>query len=106
MADVSIPRDAVEAAARALAESDTPPQKWDDLQPSAQYRWAVRAKAALTAAAPLIVAAELDRIAKAFRAEYDELTEDVDVVRDPAALELYEKAKKFRARATELRAQP
>lgn len=50
MADVTITREAVEKAARTLAESDSPPQKWEDLQPSAQYRWAVRAKAALDAA--------------------------------------------------------
>jgi len=53
VAEPEISRDAVEAAARALADSDTTTdEKWDDLQPSAQYRWAVRAKAALTAAAP------------------------------------------------------
>lgn len=63
MADIQISREAVEAAARALAESDTPPKKWEDLQPSAQYRWAVRAKAVLAAGAQFVVADELERMA-------------------------------------------
>jgi hypothetical protein len=49
VADVQIPREAVDKAARALAASDTPPRQWDTLQPSAQYRYAVRAKAVLEA---------------------------------------------------------
>lgn len=60
MAEVTITRDAVEAAARALAASDTPPKQWETLAPSAQYRWAVRAKAALTTAAPIVVATDLE----------------------------------------------
>mgnify|MGYP006136697837 CR=1 FL=1 len=105
MADVTISRDAVEAAARALAETDTPTKKWEDLAPSAQSRWAVRAKAVLEAAAPLVEAAVYEQIARDFNAEYDELFEDDDVVSNHVALDLFGKANQFRARAAELRAQ-
>lgn len=65
MAEVTIPREAVELAARVLADSDpSTDKKWDDLQPSAQYRWAVRAKAALAAAARLVVADDLEMFTK------------------------------------------
>lgn len=62
MADVSITREAVEAAARALVHAGVVPGKgWEDLQPGAQFLWIQRAKTALAAAAPLIVAVELER---------------------------------------------
>lgn len=64
MADVSITRDAVETAARALVDSGVVPgKKWDDLQPSDKFRWAQRAKHMLDAAAPLIEAAAFERVA-------------------------------------------
>ncbi len=91
--DISIPDKALEAAEEAIS-----------LIPYDVDGDSMReAEAALNAAAALIVAAVYEQIARDFRAEYDELTEDVDVVRDPAALELYDKAKGFRARAKELR---
>jgi hypothetical protein len=56
-ADVSIPREAVELAARALVNSGVVPGKtWDELQPGAKFLWAQRAKRMLDAAAPPIVA--------------------------------------------------
>ena len=94
MADVTISREAVELAARALAESDTPPQKWEDLQPSAQYRWAVRAKAALTAAARLIVATDLEMFTKVLQE-----------VRDEQEISSGDVLRQYRRRAEQLRAQ-
>lgn len=73
MADVTISREAVERAARVLADSDpSTDKKWDDLQPSAQYRWAVRAKAALAAAARLVVADDLEMFTKILQELNDE----------------------------------
>lgn len=63
MAEVTISREAAERAARVLADADpSTKKKWDDLQPGAQYQWAVRAKAALAAAARLIVADDLEML--------------------------------------------
>lgn len=101
MADVTISREAVEKAARVLADSDpTTKKKWDDLQPSAQYRWAVRTKAALTAAARLVVADDLEMFTKILqeiaddnaRSGFDELS-GADVLRQ------------YSRRAEQLRAQ-
>lgn len=64
MADVSIPRDAVEAGARAMMRSAYAgdDSQWDKLQPSQQAIVRERAVEVLNAAAPLIVAAELERL--------------------------------------------
>lgn len=73
MADVSIPREAVDAAARALV-----PQ-FDGVHPIDQFLTWEKAVAALNAAAPLIVADALDRFAvklKQRAAERDAIDED------------------------------
>lgn len=68
MADVQIPREAVEAAARALyVEANSwravEVPAWGDVDPQVKHTYRERAMAALNAAAPLIVAAAFDRVA-------------------------------------------
>jgi hypothetical protein len=95
VADVSIPREAVERAARVLADSDpSTDKKWDDLQPSAQYRWAVRTKAALAAAARLIVATDLEMFTGVLQGIHDE-----------TGIDSAEVLRQYSRRAAELRAQ-
>lgn len=91
MADLNIPREAVEAAARQIHT------RFDDAAPIEQHNAREAAMAALNAAAPLIVAAELERIA-------DNLRANVNANRD---VELGISAARglLRARAEQLRAQ-
>lgn len=107
MADISIPREAVEAGARAMmrdayAGDDS---QWDKLQPTQQHIVRERAMAVLNAAAPLIVAAELERAARDFEVEIDELTDGMDVARGPVVETYLAEVRQFRTRADELRAQ-
>jgi hypothetical protein len=74
MTDLQIPREAVDKAARALLQHDLGADKFDDIAPKWQENLREHAMSALNAAAPLIVAAELDRIAATF-----------DPVTDPAS---------------------
>lgn len=65
MADVSIPREAVEKAARALVESNTLTFKtWDEMNEGQRRLWLERAEVVLTAGAPLIEAAYAERKGK------------------------------------------
>lgn len=63
MADVQIPREAVEAGARALLKHELGDDRFDQINPMWQHNLRERAIAALNAAAPLIVAAEMERMA-------------------------------------------
>lgn len=95
MAEPTISREAVGLAARVLADSDpSTDKKWDDLQPSDQYRWAVRAKAALTAAARLIVADGLEMF-----------TRVLQEIRDEREISSGEVLRQFSRRVEQLRAQ-
>jgi hypothetical protein len=80
VADVQIPREAVDKAARAMvratyAGDDT---QWDKLQPTQQHIVRERAMAVLNAAAPLIEADVLDRV----RADVDRLAAERDAIGD------------------------
>lgn len=64
MADVSIPREAVEAAAVGFFEARTlQVGRWGDIAERGRVSYREQAMDALNAAAPLLVAAEFDRLA-------------------------------------------
>lgn len=66
MAEIEIPREAVDAGARAIMRSAYAgdDNQWDKLQPSQQHIVRERAMEVINASAPLIVAAELEQMAK------------------------------------------
>ncbi|MDX3661265.1 hypothetical protein PV646_28505 [Streptomyces sp. ID05-26A] len=79
MADVSIPREAVDKAARALVESNTLTYKtWDEMNEGQHRLWRQRAEVVLNASAPLVVAAAYDRA----KSELDRLSNMVDAIGD------------------------
>jgi hypothetical protein len=64
VADVSIPREAVDKAARALVESNTLTYKtWDEMNDGQRRLWRQRAEVVLNAGGPLIVAPHMDKFA-------------------------------------------
>jgi hypothetical protein len=120
-ADVSIPREAVDAGARAIMRSAYAgdDSQWDKLLPTQQHIVRERAMEVLNAAAPLIVAAELDRaktelerLAAARDAiagdddEPDEDNECTDECHTAGALATYARViSRLSSRSRELRAQ-
>lgn len=100
-AQVVIPREAVEAAARALAQAIG--ADFDKLDAIDQHNARETAVAALNEAAPLLVAAELKQVAKRFVSEAEALCDHLDVIEGPVAETYLDEAKRLRARATELR---
>lgn len=72
MADVQIPREAVEAGARALLKHEFGDDRFDQINPMWQHNLRERAIAALNAAAPLIVAAAFEQFADELKKRADE----------------------------------
>lgn len=90
-----VPQHVADNAARVLADSDpSTDKKWDELQSSAQYRWAVRAKAALAAAVRIVVADDLEMFTKVLQE-----------IRDEREISSGEVLRQFSRRAEQLRAQ-
>lgn len=110
MADVSIPREAVELAARTLVDGGAVSGKrWDELQPAAQFAWAQRVRKALQVASPIITADAFEHAAQFLDDEPDESTcrQFPNLSHDDGcgATGLSCAAKHLRTRAAELRAQ-
>lgn len=110
MADVTIPREAVDAAGRAIYErsiegySVTMPD-WDAMPDAVKLNFREAALVALNAAAPLIVAAAFEQRSRQIHAELQEEFEDLGPIQGPAAEEAMDQAKTLRRLATKLRAQ-
>lgn len=100
MADIQIPREAVDKAAQALAYGE-----WDKSSPLLKHKLREHAMTMLNAAAPHIVAAELDRIVKSFADSVNELCAGDDVISGPVVETYFDEAKKLRTRLVALRAQ-
>ncbi|GLZ34859.1 hypothetical protein Lesp02_70460 [Lentzea sp. NBRC 105346] len=97
MADVQIPREAVEAAARVVLKG------FDDSTPMEQHWAREGAVAMLNASAPFIAAAVLEHTAQRFMNDLNEMFEDDEVIAGPVAETYLDEVKKLRARAAELR---
>lgn len=109
MADVTISREAVERAARAYITQLISKHVWtveyDQLTDLEKHNARETAMAMLNASAPHIVADELERAAKDFELEADEITNDMTATREPVVEAYRAEINQFRARAAELRAQ-
>jgi hypothetical protein len=79
VAEVTISRDVIDRAARALVASNTLTYKtWDEMNEGQRRLWRQRAEVVLNAGAPLVEAAVLDRV----KAEVESLAAQRDAIGD------------------------